>query len=85
MTTQQHPTAADFAPGPGSPRQGSHLWLLTLELPGRVMNTSRGTLTPPFGWTRYDVLLGLLEQIVAEQPELATAAVTAFVLEPNVL
>ncbi|MFD3936716.1 hypothetical protein ACFWSF_17320 [Streptomyces sp. NPDC058611] len=65
--------------------QGSHHWVLTLELPGRSASTSHGTWTPPAGMTRYDAYQALRSSMVAEQPELSRANTTYFSLEPNQL
>ncbi|ANW18105.1 hypothetical protein [Streptomyces clavuligerus] len=78
MTTA-HETAAAV------PQQGSHHYVLTLDLPGQAMFTWDGTLTPGTRDTRYDVYVWLKRQIVAARPELADANVTFFALEPNSL
>ncbi|MGG2461735.1 hypothetical protein ACO0M4_18275 [Streptomyces sp. RGM 3693] len=66
-------------------QQGSHHWVMTLELPGRAMNTLYGTLTPPQGATRRDVFMGLKAEIAEESPEMAHANVVFFSLERNAL
>lgn len=68
-----------------SPPQGSHQWILTLELPGRCTTTQYGTWTPPAGATRQDVFVALREHIVAERPELSRANTVFFSLERNQL
>ncbi|MFE2548560.1 hypothetical protein ACFXGI_08435 [Streptomyces sp. NPDC059355] len=65
--------------------QGSHAWVLTLELPGREMTTQYGTWTPPAGATRHDVFVALKEHLVAQQPQMASANTIFFSLEPNQL
>ncbi|WP_314242296.1 hypothetical protein [Streptomyces sp. DSM 40907] len=65
--------------------QGSHMWVLTLEIPGRGMTTQFGTSTPPADATRYDVLVALRGHIVAHNPEMASANTVFFSLEPNQL
>ncbi|MFJ8161178.1 hypothetical protein ACIRBY_09605 [Streptomyces sp. NPDC096136] len=65
--------------------QGSHMWVLTLEMPGRGMSTQYGTWTPPAGATRYDVFIVLRDHIVAQQPQMASANCVFFSLEPNQL
>ncbi|MFE5517448.1 hypothetical protein ACFQ9Q_06875 [Streptomyces virginiae] len=69
--------------GPAPAAQGSHHWVLTLEMPGRGMTTQFGTWTPPAGATRYDVLATLRAHIVAQNPEMASANIIFFSLEPN--
>ncbi|MFF4011451.1 hypothetical protein [Streptomyces sp. NPDC001717] len=63
--------------------QGSHMWVMTLEKPGRGMTTQYGTWTPPAGATRHDVFAALRGHIVAEHPEMASANTIFFSLEPN--
>lgn len=81
MTSQTSPstTATQNA------SQGSHMWVLTLEMPGRGMSTQYGTWTPPAGATRYDVFVALRGHIVAQLPEMASANTVFFSLEPNKL
>ncbi|MFE5770910.1 hypothetical protein ACFQ7O_21395 [Streptomyces sp. NPDC056485] len=81
MTSQTSPsTAATQATA-----QGSHAWVLTLELPGRGMTTQYGTWTPPVGATRHDVFTALRGHIVGQHPEMASANTIFFSLEPNQL
>ncbi|MEU8777515.1 hypothetical protein [Streptomyces sp. NPDC048606] len=63
--------------------QGSHMWVLTLEMPGRGMSTQYGTWTPPADSTRYDVFVALRGHIVSQHPEMASANCVFFSLEPN--
>ncbi|KIZ13701.1 hypothetical protein [Streptomyces natalensis] len=65
--------------------QGSHHWVMTVELPGRAMQTLYGTWTPPQGTTRHDVFLDIKAEIAAEDPDMARANVVFFSLEPNQL
>ncbi|MEU2827180.1 hypothetical protein ABZ667_00690 [Streptomyces lavendulae] len=65
--------------------QGSHMWVLTLEMPGRGMTTQYGTWTPPAGASRFDVFVALRGHIVAQHPEMASANTVFFALEPNQL
>ncbi len=68
-----------------TPQQGSHAWVMTLELPGRAMDTQYGTWTPPEGATRHDVFMAIKTEIGREAPEMARANVVFFSLEPNQL
>ncbi|MGX2994528.1 hypothetical protein JNUCC64_09555 [Streptomyces sp. JNUCC 64] len=67
------------------PQQGSHQYVLTLDLPGRAMSTWTGTLTPGTNDTRHDVYRWLRDQITADNPTFTTGTVTFFSLEPNQL
>ncbi|SEE97269.1 hypothetical protein SAMN05428954_4898 [Streptomyces sp. 2112.3] len=80
MTTQATQTTS-----PTAKPQGSHHWVMTVELPGRAMNTRYGTWTPPQGATRHDVFLAIKTDIARNNPEMATANVVFFALEPNQL
>ncbi|WP_328386792.1 hypothetical protein OHS81_24340 [Streptomyces sp. NBC_00400] len=70
---------------PSAQQQGSHHWVMTLELPGRAMNTLYGTWTPPEGATRHDVFMAIKTDIGREAPEMTRANVVFFSLEPNQL
>ncbi|WP_327300783.1 hypothetical protein [Streptomyces goshikiensis] len=80
MTTQNTQTTT---PAPAA--QGSHFWVLTLELPGRAAMTQSGAYTPPAGMTRNDVYLALRQHVTADHPEMARATTMFFALEPNQL
>ncbi|MFG3001299.1 hypothetical protein [Streptomyces sp. NPDC048340] len=80
MTSQTSSTTASQ-----SAAQGSHMWVLTLEMPGRGMTTQYGTWTPPASATRLDVFVTLRGHIVAQHPEMASANTVFFSLEPNQL
>ncbi|MEU5543573.1 hypothetical protein AB0G85_14430 [Streptomyces sioyaensis] len=80
MTTQSAQTAS-----PTVQPQGSHHWVMTVELPGRAMNTLYGTWTPPQGATRHDVFMAIKTDITQQSPEMARANVIFFSLEPNQL
>ncbi|MEU5688028.1 hypothetical protein DEJ48_10760 [Streptomyces venezuelae] len=67
------------------PPQGSHHWVMTLDLPGRLSVTAANTCTPPQGWTRLDVYTAIREELARSNPDLARANVTFFALEPNQL
>lgn len=62
---------------------GSHHYVLTLDMPGRVAGTWHGTFTPAASATRNDIFVWLRERISAENPEFARANVVFFSLEPN--
>ncbi|MGS2588465.1 hypothetical protein [Streptomyces hebeiensis] len=78
MSSQTEQTAA-----PAVRRQGTHHYVLTLDLPGRVAGTWYGTYTPAPGATRHDVFMALQEQARRDNPELARANVVFFALERN--
>ncbi|MFH8891246.1 hypothetical protein ACWGHM_04400 [Streptomyces sp. NPDC054904] len=79
MSTQTEKTTAAAAP------QGSHHWVMTLELPGRAMQTTFGTWTPPQGATRHDAFMAIKANVATQQPEMERANVVFFALEPNQL
>ncbi|MFD6344423.1 hypothetical protein ACFWF9_06815 [Streptomyces roseolus] len=64
--------------------QGSHLYVLTL-FDGQGQGTLSGTITPPAGATRFDVLDHLRRQAGSTYPSLNNGAVVFFLLEPNTL
>ncbi|MFD0381159.1 hypothetical protein [Streptomyces sp. NPDC127112] len=68
-----------------APQQGSHHWILTLEMPGKQVLTDSGTVNPPAGATRYDMYLAIREHTVSGYPELSRANCVFFSLEPNQL
>ncbi|MFE6906989.1 hypothetical protein [Streptomyces erythrochromogenes] len=80
MTSQTSTTASAAVPAAA---QGSHMWVLTLDMPGRGMTTSHGTVTPPAGATRHDVFRRLLDYVASEDPRMASANCVFFTLEPN--
>ncbi|MFF7298477.1 hypothetical protein [Streptomyces sp. NPDC008265] len=77
MTSQT--TTADAS----AAAQGSHMWVLTLKVPGRGMTTSHGTVTPPAGATRHDTFRRLLDYVVSENPRMSSGNCVFFTLEPN--
>ncbi|MFE0577951.1 hypothetical protein [Streptomyces sp. NPDC058874] len=79
MTTTNTPQAPDAA------AQGSHQWILTLELPGRAAATQYGTWNPVPGATRHDVFVAIRQHVTSRFPELERATVAFFALEPNQL
>ncbi|MEU4271279.1 hypothetical protein [Streptomyces sp. NPDC026092] len=76
-TTEQSNTEAE--------QQGTHHYVLTLDLPGRIAGSWQGTVTPGSGDTRQDVFVMLREHISESSPEFARANVVFFSLEPNQL
>ncbi|MGW8558142.1 hypothetical protein [Streptomyces tubercidicus] len=79
MTTQTTQTPTQQA------QQGTHHWVMTVELPGRAMQTHFSTYTPPAGATRHDVFLAIKNDIARQSPEMARAVVVFFSLERNQL
>ncbi|MGK5627310.1 hypothetical protein [Streptomyces sp. URMC 123] len=83
MTTQtdhkEQTTTAASTP------QGSHHWVMTVEIPGRVTFTEYGTWTPPAGATRHDAFMSIKKHMAVDHPELANANVMYFALERNEL
>jgi hypothetical protein len=63
--------------------QGSHFFLMTLEVPGYASFTTDGTFTPPAGATRQDVYTHLRDYVTEDKPDMRGANVTYFLLEPN--
>ncbi len=80
MTSQTSTTATAAAPAAA---QGSHMWVLTLEIPGRGMTTGHGTVTPPVGASRHDTFRTLLDHVVSQDPQMSSANCVFFSLEPN--
>ena len=69
---------------PGTePAQGSHHWIITLEIPGRMTGTYSGACTPAAGSTRFDVYQAIHSDVVRRHPELERSNVMFFALEPN--
>lgn len=65
------------------PQQGSHHWIMTLDLPGRAAVTYASTLTPARGATRADVYTSLRDDIARQYPEMRAANTIFFALERN--
>ncbi|MFF0725180.1 hypothetical protein [Streptomyces sp. NPDC004134] len=78
MSTQTEQTTPRIEPA-----QGSHHWVITLEIPGRLISTYGGTYTPPAGATRSDVYQAIRSDIARQKPELEGANVMFFALESN--
>ncbi|MFD7977519.1 hypothetical protein [Streptomyces sp. NPDC059071] len=74
-TTEQNSIPAE--------QQGSHHYVLTLDLPGRAAVTWSGTVTPGAADTRHSLYLLLREHVSTSHPEMARANVVFFSLEPN--
>lgn len=77
MSTSQTTPTAD--------QQGSHHWVMTLELPGYAATTRSGTWTPAPSTTRNDAFTAIRNEIAAQHPEMAKANVMFFAFEPNQL
>ncbi|MGW5396251.1 hypothetical protein [Streptomyces sp. NPDC003952] len=77
------PHAQTATPAPAA--QGTHFWVLTLELPGLAAMTQNGTYTPPAGTTRYDAYQAIRRHVTSEHPEMDRANTMLFALEPNQL
>ncbi|MEU6979591.1 hypothetical protein [Streptomyces sp. NPDC046371] len=77
-------TTAQPEPSAAAP-QGSHHWVMTLEIPGRACLTESHTWTPPAGFTRYDAYLTIRSSLVDAHPEMARANVVFFSITPNAL
>ncbi|MGX8907424.1 hypothetical protein ACR820_19800 [Streptomyces netropsis] len=78
MTTQTQHLA------PVVQRQGSHFFVLTLERAGHSL-TQSGTYTPPPGTTREDAFTQIHASMVNAHPDMGTAVIAFFALEPNQL
>ncbi|MDW6061352.1 hypothetical protein SAZ11_29390 [Streptomyces sp. FXJ1.4098] len=82
MTTQTQQTT-----GPTAQQQGTHHFILTLQIPdgssGFMTATFNNTLTPPADATRADIYEALRGEIAQAHPNLKRANVLFFSLEPN--
>jgi hypothetical protein len=75
-------------PATGQPSgQGSHHWVLTLQVPRLTSVSGQGTWTPPPGATRQDVFEAIRAHLARQAPGmgLERANVLFFSLEPNQL
>ncbi|MFJ2195266.1 hypothetical protein [Streptomyces violaceusniger] len=83
------PTQTQQTTGPAAQQQGSHHFILTLQMPqpdrGYVTATFAGTFTPRPGDTRADSYEVMREQITQAHPHLERANVLFFSLERNQL
>lgn len=68
---------------PTAEEQGSHHWVMTLELPGYATTTRNGTWTPPPGTTRHDAFAAIRNAITADHSHMAEANVMFFAFELN--
>ncbi|GAA3032423.1 hypothetical protein FHS39_002563 [Streptomyces olivoverticillatus] len=63
--------------------QGTHFFLITLDVPGRMQFTSHGTYNPPEGVTRQDAYLAIRQHVVESRPEFQQANVAFFAFDRN--
>lgn len=78
-------TQTDQQTAPNTTSQGTHMYVLTMDLPGRSTVTVDGTITPDTGATRHDVYRDIKARTVRNYPEMARGIVTLFDLQPNAL
>jgi hypothetical protein len=68
--------------------QGSHFWFMSL-MASNVRDFSFhgrcGCWTPPEGMSRYDAFNELFRRVVEESPELRSATVVSFDIQPNTI
>ncbi|MEU9703006.1 hypothetical protein [Streptomyces sp. NPDC047981] len=74
----------ETTPAPAS-HQGSHHWVMTLQMPGFGSVSAHGTWTPPAGCTRSDAFLAIKDDMVRRNPQMERANVLFFSFEPNTL
>ncbi|MFB7867333.1 hypothetical protein [Streptomyces sp. NPDC056069] len=79
--TTAQPT--ESAPAPSA--QGTHHWVMTLDLPGRACVTESSTWTPSPGTTRHDAYTQIRAALVSQHPEMRQAVCVFFSLERNTL
>lgn len=65
--------------------QRTHMYVLTIDVPGRSAVTVDGTVTPAPGATRNDVYRDIKARTIRTYPEMARGIVVFFSLEPNTL
>jgi hypothetical protein len=73
---------------PATPPQGTHQYLLTLQVPmgpGFTVGSWSGTWTPRQGATRHDAYLALRNDITRQYPQYRDASVVFFDIQPNQL
>ncbi|MFD7980217.1 hypothetical protein [Streptomyces sp. NPDC059071] len=73
----------ESTPAPVS--QGTHHWVMTLDLPGRACVTESATWTPPPGTTRFDAYRQIRKHLAERHPDIQRAMCVFFSLEPNTL
>ncbi|GAA0500661.1 hypothetical protein [Streptomyces olivaceiscleroticus] len=68
--------------------QGTHFWFMTFlartDRDVDVANRS-GTWTPPPGFTRFDAMKAIRQQLIEDSPHLANSAMLSFDIQPNQL
>ena len=77
-------TTVESTPAPAV-SQGTHHWVMTLDLPGRVCVMESSTWTPPPGTTRFDAYTEIRKYLVSKHPEMRQAMCVFFSFEPNEL
>lgn len=78
--------ATQTAPVPRASEQGSHQWLITMQIPfngGFSISSWAGTFTPPEGATRHDAYTWVRQDIARAAPEYAGGSVLFFDVQPN--
>ncbi|MFE5828982.1 hypothetical protein ACFQ8W_01715 [Streptomyces sp. NPDC056508] len=70
---------------PNTTTQGTHMYVLTLNLPARAAVTVDGTVTPDPGATRHDLYRDIKARTIKTHPDMAYGVVTFFSLQPNTL
>ncbi|MFD3512565.1 hypothetical protein [Streptomyces sp. NPDC058657] len=68
---------------PDRSEQGTHHWILTMDLPGHAAATTHGTFHLLPGQTRQDVFVLIRRSMVDKHPSMARANVVFFSFEPN--
>ncbi|MFC9386167.1 hypothetical protein [Streptomyces venezuelae] len=68
-----------------SNRQGSHMYVLTLQSQQQNVCTISGTFTPGAGFTRWDILAQLRVDAARQYPSMEGGAVLYFAMEENYL
>ncbi|CAM5581406.1 MULTISPECIES: hypothetical protein [Streptomyces] len=66
-------------------RQGSHMYVLTLQNDGGHVCTLSGTFSPLAGWSRHDFYTQLRTDASRRYPSMASATVLYFSLDKNTL
>lgn len=63
--------------------QGTHFYIMTLNLPGYAEITGAGTITPEEGQTEFDLYRAIRDGFVQDHPRLENADTLFWVLKPN--
>lgn len=66
-----------------APKQGTHFYTITVEMPGYAMRSMDGTYTPAPGETRLDIYRSLRAVIAERDEEMRHANLVFFSIEPN--